>query len=339
MNVLVTGGAGYIGSQTAKFLARAGLTPVVLDDLSTGHREAVRWGPFEWGSLADRDFIGRVLRAYRFDGVIHFAANAHVKESVLNPEKYFRNNVANTLNLLEMIHAAGINHFVFSSSCAVYGIPEQLPIEEQHALRPINPYGDSKLFGERILRWYEEAHGLRWVALRYFNAAGADEEGETGENHDPETHLIPLAIQAALGRGGQVEIMGTDYPTPDGTAIRDYVHVCDLADAHVRALHYLCNGGESVALNLGNGRGHSVHEVIRTVEHVLGRPVPCVKGARRRGDPPSLMADPSKAFEVLQWKPRVSQLNDMIETAWRYKVARLSSRAPRELARFAGNFR
>ena len=337
MNVLVTGGAGYIGSQTAKSLARAGVTPVVLDDLSTGYREAVRWGPLEEGSLEDREFIRRVLRTYRFDGVIHFAANAYVEESVINPQKYFRNNVVNTLTLLETMRDEGIENIVFSSSCAVYGIPEQLPIEEGHPLKPLNPYGDSKLFVERILRWYEEAYGLRWVALRYFNAAGADEDGETGENHDPETHLIPLAIDAALGRVSQVEIMGTDYPTPDGTAIRDYVHVCDLGDAHVRALHYLSNGGDSVALNLGNGKGHSVQEVITMVERVSGRAVPCIKRARRKGDPASLMANPSKALEILQWKPRFSRLNEIVETAWRYKVTQLSNSGSHELARFAGS--
>jgi UDP-arabinose 4-epimerase len=318
MNVLITGGAGYIGSQTAKFLARSGVTPVVLDDLSTGHREAVRWGPFAQGSLGDRDFIRRVLRTYRFDGVIHFAGNAYVDESVVNPRKYFRNNVSNTLNLFDAMQEAGVQNVVFSSSCAVYGVPEQLPISECHPLKPISPYGDSKLFVERILQWYEGAYGLRWIALRYFNAAGADEEGEAGEDHDPETHLIPLAIHAALGRVPQVVIMGTDYPTPDGTAIRDYVHVCDLADAHIRALYYLLDGGESLALNLGTGRGHSVREVIRTVEKVLGRPVPHINAARRAGDPSSLVADPSGAFEVLHWKPRFSQLNEIVETAWRY---------------------
>jgi UDP-glucose-4-epimerase GalE len=318
LKILVTGGAGYIGSHTAKLLACVGMEPVVLDNLSNGHRKAVRWGSFEEGDLADRDFLQRVFEAHKFDGVIHFAAHAYVGESVSNPRKYFRNNVVNTLNLLDVMQDHGVNHLVFSSSCAVYGIPDSVPIGEGLSLKPVNPYGESKLFVERILRWYREAYGLCWIALRYFNAAGADPEGEAGEIHNPETHLIPLAIQAALGWISELEIMGTDYPTSDGTAIRDYIHVCDLASAHVRALEHLFRGGTSLALNLGTGRGYSVREVIKTVEEISGRAVPHRAGARRPGDPPTLVADPSKAAEVLQWTPRYPELGSIVETAWHW---------------------
>ncbi len=265
MRVLVTGGAGYIGSHTAKALARDGFEPVVLDNLVTGHRSAVRWGPFVRGDVGDRGLVRRVIRDHRVEAVVHFAACAYVGESIQDPRKYFRNNVANTLALLDAMLDAGVDQIVFSSTCATYGVPDELPIGEDHPQRPVNPYGDSKLFVERMLGAYGVAYGLRSVALRYFNAAGADPEGELGENHDPETHLIPLVIEAALGRRPWVDVLGTDYPTPDGTAVRDFVHVTDLAEAHVRALGHLLGGGESVALNLGTGAGHSVREVIGTV--------------------------------------------------------------------------
>jgi len=234
----------------------------------------VKWGPLVQADLADRGALFSAMRAHRVEAVIHFAANAYVGESMQNPAQYFRNNVTGTLNLLEAMQEAGVRHMVFSSSCATYGIPQELPIPEEHPQQPINPYGESKLMGERLLRWFGECHGLGWVALRYFNAAGADPEGDLGEEHQPETHLIPLVIGAALGVRGPVRVFGTDYPTPDGTAIRDYIHVSDLAQAHVRALEYLVQGGASQAFNLGTGVGHSVLEVIQTVKRLGGRQVP-----------------------------------------------------------------
>ncbi|SMC26472.1 UDP-L-arabinose 4-epimerase [Desulfacinum hydrothermale DSM 13146] len=317
MRVLVTGGAGYIGSHTCKALHRAGLDPVVLDNLSTGHRWAVKWGTLLHGDLRDAQWVRRVLKETRVDGVIHFAASANVGESMADARKYFENNVAGTLNLLGAMLEAGVRSIVFSSSCAVYGIPEQVPIPVEHPRRPISPYGETKLMGEKMLRWFGEVHGLSWVALRYFNAAGADPDGELGESHDPETHLIPLVMEAALGKRGPVRIFGTDYPTPDGTAIRDYIHVADLAEAHLRALRHLWDGKESVALNLGTGRGHSVLDVIRAVEAVAGRPVPQVPADRRAGDPPELVADGAGTRALLQWELRWD-LNGIVETAWRW---------------------
>lgn len=319
MRVLVTGGAGYIGSHTCKALYQAGFEPVVFDNLSTGHRWAVRWGPVVKADLSNRSAIVSALQEYRVEAVIHFAASAYVGESIQNPRKYFNNNVVNTLNLLEAMLDAGVRYIVFSSSCATYGIPEHIPISEDHPQRPVSPYGESKLFVERALRWYGEAYGLRWVALRYFNAAGADPEGELGEVHNPETHLIPLAIQAALGRRPYLEIYGTDYPTPDGTAIRDYVHVTDLAKAHVLALTYLLNGGESTALNLGTGRGHSVREVVGAVERVSCRRVLVREGPRRPGDPPALVAEATRAKAVLGWEPGFRSLDAIVETAWHWR--------------------
>ncbi|MCS7068360.1 MAG: UDP-glucose 4-epimerase GalE [Meiothermus sp.] len=318
MNVLVVGGAGYIGSHTAKTLKKAGHNPVVLDNLSTGHRWAVRWGPLVEADLADKKAVLQAMRDHRIEAVIHFAANAYVGESMQNPAKYFRNNVANMLNLLEAQHESGIQYMVFSSSCTTYGIPERVPISEDFPQSAISPYGESKLMGEKMLKWFGECYGLGWVALRYFNASGADPEGEIGEVHDPETHLIPLVIDAALGKRPPVKIFGTDYPTPDGTAIRDYIHVMDLADAHVRALQYLLEGGESTAFNLGTGHGHSVLEVINTVERVGGRKVPAEAAPRRAGDPPALVADPTKARRVLGWEARNPSLHQIVETAWRF---------------------
>ena len=317
MNVLVTGGAGYIGSHTAKALHRAGFTPIVLDNLSMGHAWAVKWGPLVQADLADREALPSVMRAHRVEAVIHFAASAYVGESMQNPAKYFRNNVTGTLNLLEAMQEAGVRHMVFSSSCATYGIPQELPISEEHPQQPINPYGESKLMGERLLRWFGECHGLGWVALRYFNAAGADPEGELGEEHEPETHLIPLVIGAALGVRGPVRVFGTDYPTPDGTAIRDYIHVSDLAQAHVRALEYLVQGGAPQAFNLGTGVGHSVLEVIQTVKRLGGRQVPFEEAPRRPGDPPVLVARAQKAASELGWKAQFS-FEEIIRTAWRW---------------------
>jgi len=320
VRILITGGAGYIGSHTAKLLANAGLEPVVLDNLSRGHREAVQWGPLVEADLADRKALDHVFRQYSIEAVMHFAAFAYVGESMQKPEIYFQNNVVNSLTLLESMRAVGVRNIVFSSSCATYGHPRQVPISEAHVQRPVNPYGESKLFVERLLEWYGCIHGFSWVALRYFNAAGADPEGTLGENHDPETHLIPRAIDAALGLIPQLEIYGTDYDTPDGTAIRDYLHVSDIGRAHVAALGYLQSGGSSCALNLGTGTGHSVREIAAMVEQVSGNKVPALEAPRRPGDPASLVAEASKAGQVLGWQPRLSALKTIVETAWNWKV-------------------
>ena len=316
MNILVTGGAGYIGSHTAKFLAAAGHQPVIFDDMSQGHEWAVKWGPLERGSLSDRTRLATVFKTHHVDAVVHFAANALVGESMTNPTKYFRNNTVGTLNLLEAMRDAGVGTIVFSSSCATYGNPLRLPIDEAHPQAPVNPYGESKLMVEKMLRWYGEIHGLRWMALRYFNAAGADPEREIGEDHDPETHLIPLVIGAAQGTRPPVGIFGTDYATPDGTAVRDYIHVMDLADAHMRALDRLANGQPSQAINLGTGHGHSVREVVDAVARVSGRRVPIIESARRPGDPAELVAAPARAREVLGWTCQYAELETIVRHAW-----------------------
>jgi UDP-glucose-4-epimerase GalE len=314
-SVLVTGGAGYIGSHACKALARAGYRPVAYDNLSRGHREAVLWGPLVEGDIADRNRVAAALRDHRVAGIMHFAAFAYVGESVADPALYYRNNVEGTLSLLEEMRRATVDRIVFSSTCATYGVPEANPIGESTLQRPVNPYGETKLAVERALHWYGEAYGLRHVALRYFNAAGADPDGEIGEDHEPETHLIPLVLQAALGLGPPIRIFGTDYPTADGTAVRDYIHVSDLAEAHVRALDYLLRGGDSRAMNLGTGRGHSVREVIAAAQRAAARPVPREEAPRRAGDPPVLVADPALAAEVLGWSPRFSDLETIVGTA------------------------
>jgi UDP-arabinose 4-epimerase len=316
MRILVTGGAGYIGSHTAKLLAASGHHPVVFDDLSQGHDWAVRWGPIERGSLSDPERLADVFAAQKVEAVVHFAANALVGESMGNPTKYFRNNTVGTLNLLDAMRAASVGTIVFSSTCATYGNPVRVPIDETHPQAPVNPYGESKLMVEKILRWYGDAYGLKWIALRYFNAAGADPDGEIGEDHDPESHLIPLVIGAAQGTRPAVKIFGTDYPTPDGTAVRDYVHVMDLADAHLRALDRLQSGTPSQAINLGTGRGHSVREVVDTVARVGGKPVPAEEGPRRAGDPPELVAAPARAREVLGWNCQYADLETIVRHAW-----------------------
>src|SRR5437764_7301058 len=313
--VLVTGGAGYIGSHACKVLARAGYRPVVFDNFSRGHREAVRWGPLVEGDLADRGRLADALARHRVSVVMHFAAYAYVGESVTDPALYYANNLGGSLALLEAMREAGVDKIVFSSTCATYGTPAQVPIRETLPQLPVNPYGETKLAIERALHWYGEAYGLRWVSLRYFNAAGADPEGEIGERHEPETHLVPLVLAAALGERPQVEIYGTDYPTPDGTAIRDYIHVTDLAHAHVAALRYLLKNGESTCLNLGTGKGHSVREIIVAVERVTGNQVPVREGERRPGDPPRLLADPAQAGRILHWQPKHSALDEIIATA------------------------
>lgn len=326
-HVLVTGGAGYIGSHTCKALAQAGFTPVTYDNLVYGHRQFVKWGPFVEGELGDAAHLARTFREYAIDAVIHFAAYAYVGESMTDPGKYFRNNVVNTLNLLDTMAANQVKHIVFSSTCATYGIPERVPIDEAHPQRPVNPYGESKLFVEKALHWHGVAHDLRWFALRYFNAAGADPDGELGEEHDPETHLIPLVIKTALGQRSHVDVFGTDYPTPDGTAIRDYIHVRDLADAHVRALQHLRSGQPSNVANLGTGTGHSVKQVIEMVEHVTGKKVNARLAPRRAGDPPALVADPRHANALLGWRPGSSDLKTIIETAWRWHSTHITPAA------------
>jgi UDP-glucose-4-epimerase GalE len=320
-NILVTGGAGYIGSHTAKALAAAGYQPIVLDNLSTGNSWAVQWGPLFNHDLADCNLIRTVIEKNNIESVVHFAANAYVGESMRYPQKYFDNNVINSLNLLNTMLQCGVQNIVFSSSCATYGDPKFVPISENHPQVPVNPYGDSKLFIEKVLRWFGESHGMRSVCLRYFNAAGADPEIEIGEHHDPETHLIPLIIEAALTQSEPVKVFGTDYPTPDGSAIRDYVHVTDLANAHVKALRYLEHGGENTALNLGTGSGHSVREVIKSVERVTGYCVPLCESPRRAGDPPVLAANANKAKEILDWTPHFINLDEIVDTAWNWHIS------------------
>ena len=320
--VLVTGGAGYIGSHACKALARAGYVPVTYDSLVYGHAEAVRWGPFVEGDLADGDRLLATMRGHAVSAVMHFAAFAYVGESVTKPDVYFRNNVVNAVNLLDATLAAGVKRIVFSSTCATYGTPETVPISEDTPQRPINPYGETKLMVERMLHWYGNAYGLKSCSLRYFNAAGADPDCEVGEDHDPETHLIPLVLDAALGRRPQVQIFGSDYATPDGTAIRDYIHVQDLAEAHVRAIGYLRDGGESVTLNLGTGQGHTVLEVVKAAERIARRPVPHQIVGRRAGDPPSLVADARRARAVLAWEPKISDLDSILATAWAWHSRR-----------------
>ena len=321
-SILVTGGAGYIGAQACKALADAGYLPVAFDNLSRGHREAVRWGPLVEGDVADGGHLAAAFAEFRVAAVMHFAGYAYVGESTTDPALYYRNNLGGSLSLLEAMRAAGIDRIVFSSTCATYGIPDKLPIDEEAPQRPVNPYGETKLAVERALRWHGEAYGLRSVSLRYFNAAGADPAGETGERHEPETHLVPLALETALGRRPSIDIYGTDYPTPDGTAVRDYVHVEDLASAHLLALEHLAAGRASVALNLGTGQGFSVREVIAAAERASSRKVAWRRAPRRPGDPPVLVADPRRAAEVLGWRPRRSDLDTIMRTAFAWHSRR-----------------
>ena len=313
MVILVLGGAGYIGSHAARALRHSGYEVVLYDNLSTGFRCLAQGFELVEGDIADEARLRPVLA--RVDAVMHFAAHAYVGESVENPRKYFQNNAIGALSLLNSALDAGIRRLVFSSTCAVYGIPGQIPITEQMPREPINPYGASKLFFENALEAYSRAYGLRSVILRYFNAAGADESGEIGEIHEPETHLIPLALAASGENGPELQVYGSDYPTEDGTCIRDYIHVNDLADAHVRALQYLEKGGDSLAINLGTGRGHSVLEVIQAAENTTGRPIRRTIGPRRPGDPPVLVADPAKAQTVLGWTAK-RNLVDIVSSAW-----------------------
>jgi UDP-glucose-4-epimerase GalE len=313
--VLVIGGAGYIGSHAARALKRHGYTPLIYDNLSTGHPFLANGFELIKGDILDQSKLSLALK--RVDAVMHFAAHAYVGQSVTNPRKYFRNNVEGGLSLLNAAVDAGVKKIIFSSTCAVYGEPSSVPIAENTARQPVNPYGTSKLFFEHALEAYDRAYGLRFASLRYFNAAGADESGEIGELHEPETHLIPLALQAAAGTGPELQVFGSDYPTPDGTCIRDYIHVNDLADAHVKALEHLQAGKDSFAANLGTGRGHSVREIVATVEEVTGNPVPLRFCPRRPGDPPALVADPRRAESLLQWKAKRT-LRENISTAWNW---------------------
>jgi UDP-arabinose 4-epimerase len=317
MRVLVTGGAGYIGSHACKALAEAGHEPITYDNLSTGHDWASRWGPLEVGDILDPARLAEVFARHRPDAVMHFAALAYVGVSVRDPSSYHRTNVVGTLNLLDAARAAGVNRIVFSSSCATYGVPEHVPIAIDTPQRPVNPYGWTKLAGERMLAEHCAAYGLGAVALRYFNASGAEPSAAIGEDHDPETHLIPLALDVAADRRPHLDLYGDDYPTPDGTCIRDYVHVCDLADAHVLALD-ACNPGAISAANLGVGRGYSVREVVEAVRRVTGRDVATRVAPRRPGDPPALVADASPASTLLGWSARWTELDAIIESAWRW---------------------
>ncbi len=315
--VLVVGGAGYIGSHTCLDLANKGFKPVVFDNFSNGHREFVRWGPAEEGDIRDRAKLDDVLAKHKPAAILHFAALIEVGESVKDPVAFYENNVIGTLTLLAAAQSAGIKNFVFSSTCATYGLPQSVPLDETHRQVPINPYGQTKYIVEQALSDYDKYTGFRSVVLRYFNAAGADFEGRIGEWHQPETHAIPLAIDAALGRREGFKVFGSDYETRDGTCVRDYIHVLDLADAHVRAVEYLLRGGESVALNLGTGTGTTVKELLSTIEDVSAKPFPVEYVGRREGDSHTLVANNDKAREVLGWVPQ-HDLSQIIRSAWNW---------------------
>ncbi|WP_160034484.1 UDP-glucose 4-epimerase GalE [Paenibacillus sp. An7] len=316
MAILVTGGAGYIGSHTVAALLERGEEVVVVDNLQTGHREAVLGGAFYEGDLRDKAFLDQVFAENKIEAVIHFAANSLVGESMQNPAKYYDNNVFGTLTLLEAMNNAGVSKIVFSSTAATYGEPEKVPIEETDRTEPTNVYGETKLMMERMMSWFDKVLGIKYVSLRYFNAAGAHKDGKIGEDHQPESHLIPLVLQTALGQRKQIAIFGDDYATEDGTCIRDYIHVSDLADAHLRAVDYLRKGEESNVFNLGNGTGFSVKQVIETAKKVTGLEIPVVMEPRRAGDPAVLVASSAKARSVLGWEPKYTNLEDVIASAW-----------------------
>lgn len=313
--VLVTGGAGFIGSHTCKRLAAEGFLPITVDNLSTGHREFVKWGPLVEAEIADTQALVAIARLHKPQAVIHFAASAYVGESVTDPAKYYLNNVAGTASLLEACRDTGIGNVIFSSSCATYGEPETMPIVESTPQQPINPYGRTKLIGERMLEDYASAYGLRFAALRYFNAAGADPDNELREWHEPETHLIPRALMAAFGHIPQLDVFGTDHPTPDGTCVRDYIHVGDLARAHVAAMRRLLAGGDSLKVNVGSGTGASILEVLTAIRRELGRPVPIVNRPRRPGDPSVLLADTTLAANLLGFRAELSDMATIVRTA------------------------
>lgn len=316
--ILVTGGAGYIGAQVCKTLAKAGYLPIAYDNLSTGHAYAVKWGPFVQADLCDRDKLHETFQKFQPKAVLHFAASALVIESMIDPGKYFRNNLVGSLSLLEAMQANQVPYLVFSSTCAIYGQPKFIPMTETHPAGPINPYGKSKWMVEQMISDFEAAHGIRSVALRYFNIAGADLETEIGENHNPETHLIPSVIQAALGLKKEIIVYGTDFPSRDGSAIRDYIHVQDLADAHLSALQWLMANQKSIQINLGTGKGHSVLEIIDAVQKFCGKPLPVRLERSRPGEPSNLTADNTLARELLGWTPKLSDLPNLIESAWKW---------------------
>jgi UDP-glucose 4-epimerase len=316
--ILVTGGAGYIGSHTNKELNKAGYETLVVDNLIYGHEDFLKWGEFEKVDLRDLGRITDIFERYSIETVMHFAAFTNVKESAENPQKYYINNLRNTLNLLQVMLEFKVKKLVFSSTCATYGNPLEIPLTEEHPQNPINPYGKGKYMVEQILKDYSSAYDLQYISLRYFNAAGADPEGELGERHHPETHLIPLILDAALGFREDVKIFGTNYDTPDGTCIRDYIHVTDLADAHIKALKYLDAGGKSQVFNLGNGNGFSVREVMKTAQDVTGKRIKVTETDRRQGDPPILVGSSQKAGKILGWKPKFDDLSQIIDTAWQW---------------------
>lgn len=326
MKVLVVGGAGYIGSHMVKRLRQAGAEPVVLDDLSSGHRDATLGAPLFVGNCGNRALLEQLFRQHTFDAVMHFAGLIQVGESVRDPGKYYGNNVAAMLTLLEAMRQHHVDSLVFSSTAAVYGDPVSTPIDESAPINPINPYGRSKSFMEQVLGDYEAAYGLRAISLRYFNAAGTDPEGELGERHEPETHLIPLVLQAASGHLPSIQVFGRDYPTPDGTCIRDYIHVLDLCDAHLAALTRLQTGASGDVYNLGNGHGFSVAEIIDTARKVTGCPIPVVERDRRPGDPAILVADATKASRQLGWEPRIPEIEDIIRHAWAWEQSQTGNR-------------
>jgi UDP-arabinose 4-epimerase len=315
ITIVVTGGAGYIGSHTAKLLSSRGFLPIVYDNLTTGHQSSVRWGPLVHGDILDTDRLAETMAEYQPKAVIHFAASAYVGESVENPSKYYRNNVVGTQSLLDACHRTNVGEIIFSSSCATYGIPLVLPITEATPQNPINPYGKTKLIAEQMLQDYAAAYGMRYVILRYFNACGADPDGDLGEWHDPETHLIPRALLTAAGRIPHLPVFGNDYDTQDGTCIRDYIHVSDLARAHVLALDYLAGGGEDLAVNLGTGRGSSIRQILETISRITEREVPIELHSRRAGDPPALYADPTFAQQALRFSAEYSDLETIVRTA------------------------
>ncbi len=318
LNILVIGGCGYIGTHMVKALLEAGHRPIILDNLSKGHRELLPGGDFIQGDIQDSGLLDQVFNTHAIDAVMHFAALIEVGESVQRPLAYYRNNVSATANLLEAMVRHDVRRFIFSSSAAVYGEPDYTPIDENHPLRPTSPYGESKLYVENILRACDRAYGLKSVCLRYFNAAGADPSGAIGERHDPESHLIPLIIQVALGQRDSIAIYGTDYPTPDGTCVRDYIHVNDLAAAHLLALEALAQGGASRVYNLGNGNGFSVRQVIETVRKITGHPIPAKETPRRPGDPAVLIASSDNIIKDLNWQPRFDDLEEIVRTAWEW---------------------
>jgi len=326
MNILVVGGAGYIGSHMVKMLVRESHQVTVFDDLSSGHRDAVIGGELIEGDLADAAALASLFSERTFDAVMHFASYIQVGESVREPAKYYRNNVTNTQNLLDAMVAAGVSRFIFSSTAAIFGEPVRVPIDEEHPKEPTNPYGRTKWMVEQMLGDYERAYGLKSVCLRYFNAAGADPEGELGERHDPETHLIPLVLQAASGRRPSISVFGTDYDTPDGTCIRDYIHVVDLCQAHLLALNRLVADGASTQYNLGNGNGFSVKEVIETAQRITARDIPVEYAARREGDPARLVADSTRIKETLGWAPKYADLDSIIRHAWQWELKQAASR-------------